>query len=161
MNKRIFPKRLKQQKGAAAIEAALLFVIFFSLFYAIVSYSMPLMMMQAFNHAAASGARAGVAVEPSAFADTNSYIQTGVIPRVRAVVGDTLSWLPASASNAVLGNDNSNVGVVFDPATGMLNVTVRFPDYRDNPMVPTLTLPGLGDIPRLPQDLTGTASVTL
>ena len=138
-----------------------MFVIFFTLFYAIVSYSLPLLMVQAFNHAAASGARAGVAIEPTEFADTNTYIQNGVVPRVREVVGDTLSWLPSAASSAVLGSNNNNVGVVFDQATGILNVTVSFPGYRNNPLIPTLTLPGIGDVPRLPEDLTGTASVTL
>lgn len=161
MKKQWIVSKPKAQRGAAAIEAALMFVIFFTLFYAIVSYSLPLLMVQAFNHAAASGARSAVAIEPNAFVDTNTYIQDGVIPRVREVVGDTLSWLPASASNTVLGNDNNNVGVVFDGATGFLNVTVSFPDYRNNPLIPTLTLPGIGDVPRLPENLTGTASVTL
>ena len=114
MKRTNFPCKPNVQRGAAAIEAALMFVIFFSLFYAIVSYSLPLLMVQAFNHAAASGARAGVAIEPAGFADTNSYIQSGVVPRVREVVGDTLSWLPASASSTVLGNNNSNVAVNFD-----------------------------------------------
>ncbi len=155
------PCKLKQQNGAAAIEAALMFVIFFTLFYAIVSYSLPLLMVQAFNHAAASGARAGVAIEPADFSDTTSYIQSGVIPRVREVVGDTLSWLPASANTIVLGSNNNNVNVIFDQATGLLNVTVSFPNYRENPLIPILTLPGIGDVPRLPEDLTGTASVTL
>ena len=61
----------------------------------------------------------------------------------------------------MLGNNNSNVAVNFDGATGLLNVTVSFPGYRDNPLIPTLTLPGIGDVPKLPQNLTGTASVTL
>lgn len=151
----------KPQAGAAAIEAALMFVIFFTLFYAIVSYSLPLLMMQAFNHAAASGARSGVSVEPSEFVDTDSYIQNGVIPRIRTVVGNSLSWLPDSASQAVLGDNNSNVQVDFDQATGVLDVIIVYPGYRDSPMVPTLSLPGIGDIPRLPENLQGSASASL
>ena len=151
----------RSQAGAAAIEAALMFVIFFTLFYAIVSYSLPLLMVQAFNHAAASGARSAVAVEPDAFADTNSYIQNGVIPRARTVVGNTLSWLPASAGQAVLGDGNSNVQVDFDQTSGVLAVTVVYQGYRQTPLIPTLRLPGIGEIPRLPEDLRGMASVTL
>lgn len=151
----------KSQTGAAAIEAALMFVIFFALFYAIVSYSLPLLMVQAFNHAAASGARSGVSVEPGAFADTDSYIQNGVIPRVRTVVGNTLDWLPDAASQTVLGDGNSNVQVNFDQATGVLDVTIVYPGYKESPMVPTLRLPGIGDIPRLPENLQGSASVSL
>lgn len=149
------------QKGAAAIEAALLFVIFFTLFYAVVSYSMPLLMLQAFQHAAASGARSAVAVEPSEFGSTDEYIQTGVTPRVRQVVGETLSWLPSAAHDAVLGVGNQNVQVVFDPASGLLTVTVSFPNYPDNPLIPILSFPGIGAVPKLPQNLTGRSSVEL
>lgn len=165
----IYRSRPKDQKGAAAIEAALMFVIFFTLFYAIVSYSLPLLMVQAFNHAAASGARAGVAIEPSdpdcgdGAQINNAAYQSCVESRVRDVVGDTLSWLPASAGNVVLGSNNDNVAVDINEVSGalLLNVTVSFPGYRDNPLIPTLTLPGIGDVPRLPENLTGTASVTL
>ncbi len=157
-----FPRRPNDQKGAAAIEAALMFVIFFSLFYAIVSYSLPLLMVQAFNHAAASGARAGVAVESQTEQcgnGSNLAAYTACVEdRVKNVVGETLAWLPASASSEVLGE---NIGIDFDEANGLLNVTVSFTGYRDNPLIPTLTLPGIGDVPKLPQDLTGSASVML
>ena len=162
MKRTNFPCKPNAQRGAAAIEAALMFVIFFSLFYAIVSYSLPLLMVQAFNHAAASGARAGVAVEPQTEQcgnGSNLAAYTACVDnRVREVVGDTLAWLPASASNEVL---NENIDIDFDEANDLLNVTVSFTGYRDNPLIPTLTLPGIGDVPRLPQDLTGSASVML
>jgi Flp pilus assembly protein TadG len=138
-----------------------MFVIFFVLFYAIVSYSLPMLMSQAFHHAAASGARAGVAVEPDDFATTSDYIEQGVAPRVRTVVGETLSWLPPTAQAAVLGEANQNVGINFVPATGALTVTVIYSNYRSAPMIPVLTLPGIGDVPRLPEHLTGQAVVML
>lgn len=138
-----------------------MFVIFFTLFYAIASYSLPMLMVQAFNHAAASGARSAVAVEPSSFEDTDSYIQDGVIPRVREVIGDGLSWLPQMASEAVLGDNNSNIQVDFDQATGVLAVRVVYPGYRDAPLIPSLSIPGIGAVPRLPADLEGQASVSL
>lgn len=152
-----------KQQGAAGIEFAILFVIFFSLFYAIASYSLPLLMIQAFHHAASTGARAAVAVDPAAFSDPDAgdYIENGVIPRVRSVVGNTLDWLPAIAHDAVLGANNQNVGVDFDQATGTLSVTVRYQDYLTNPLMPVLTLPGVGDVPKLPQNLIGKASIQL
>jgi Flp pilus assembly protein TadG len=151
----------KSQRGAAAIEAALVFTLFFALFYAIISYSMPMIMMQAFNHAAASAARSAVAVDPAAYPDTDSYIQTGVIPRVRNVAGNALNWLPTTANDAVLGDNNANIQVAFDHASGVLTVTIVYPQYRNAPLMPTLTLPGIGDVPRLPDDLRGMASVSL
>ncbi|CCE24847.1 TadE/TadG family type IV pilus assembly protein [Methylotuvimicrobium alcaliphilum] len=147
--------RLRGQRGAAAIEAALLFVIFFTLFYAIVSYSIPMMMMQVFNHAASAGARAGVAVERSYFDDEENaeaaYL-TGVEARVRDVVeaflDDTL--LPSARANA-------DVNLTWD--NDILIVTVRYAGYRANPLVPILRFPVIGDVPRVPDDLIGRAAV--
>ncbi|WAK03627.1 TadE/TadG family type IV pilus assembly protein [Methylobacter sp. YRD-M1] len=148
---------LRKQRGAAAIEAALLFVIFFTLFYAIVSYSMPILMMQAFNHAASAGARAAVAIDPA----TDNY-DAAVESRVRAVVGDLLNWLPSAAHSAVLGDGNKNVQVDFDqPSAGMLTVTVSFPNYTDKPLIPILKFPGIGDVPNLPKNLSARAAVQL
>lgn len=151
----------KSQKGAAAIEAALLFVIFFAMFYAIVSYSIPLLLVQSFNHAASSGARSALAVEPTVFEDSNTYIENGVKPRVREIVGNSLTWLPSTARTIVLGEANGNVRVEFDDGIGLLTVTVIYAGYNQSPMVPTIRLPGIGDIPRLPANLQGVASVSL
>lgn len=151
----------QSQRGAAAIEAALMFTLFFALFYAIVSYAMPMMMVQAFNHAAASGARAAVVVEPLKYADMDSYIQSGIIPRVRTVAASSLSWLPSLAKEAVLGDNNGKIQVDYDETNEVLTVTIIYPQYRLAPLIPVLTLPGIGDVPRLPDDLRGMAAVSL
>lgn len=149
---------LRKQSGAAAIEAALLFVIFFTLFYAIVSYSMPLLMMQAFHHAASSGARAAVAVDPAEADDYEGEVEA----RVRTVVGELLDWLPPAAHSAVLGEGNAKVLVQFDqPSVDMLTVTVQFPGYTTNPLIPILKFPLVGDVPKLPPDLIARAVVQL
>lgn len=150
-----------KQRGAAAIEAALMFVLFFSLFYAIVSYSLPLLMVQAFNHAAASGARSALAIEPNEFDSTSQFIEQGIKPRVREVIAETLDWLPPTAKSAVLGNQNNNISIEFNETTGVLAVSVIYAGYRDSPLIPTLKLPGMGDVPRLPANLQGSASVSL
>ncbi|WP_341326133.1 TadE/TadG family type IV pilus assembly protein [Methylotuvimicrobium sp. KM2] len=145
------------QRGAAAIEAALLFVIFFTLFYAIVSYSIPMMMMQVFNHAASAGARAGVAVDRSFFADEENveaaYI-AGVEARVRDVVETFLD-------ETLLPSARANADVAVNWSDDILTVTVRYAGYRANPLVPILRFPVIGDVPRLPDDLIGRASVQI
>lgn len=151
----------RAQRGAAGIEAALLFIIFFSIFYGTVSYALPMAMIQAFHHAAASGARAAVAVDPDEFSSTTDYLENGVKPRVRTVVGDLLAWLPTSAKSAVLGTSNQNVQVNYDAGSDVITVTVEYSGYTSNPLMPILTLPGIGTVPRLPNDLTGTASLQL
>ena len=47
----------RKEKGAAAIEFALVFVVFFAVFYGVVSYSLPLLLMQSFNHSTAEAVR--------------------------------------------------------------------------------------------------------
>ncbi|XSG85591.1 MAG: TadE/TadG family type IV pilus assembly protein [Methylohalobius sp. ZOD2] len=148
----------RSQRGAVAIEFALLFVIFFTLFYAIASYSVPLALMQAFQYAAAEGARAAVAVEPEKFSDLTSY-QDAVVDRVRAVVTERLEWLPEVARQEVLGINGAKVGVAFD--NDVVTVTVSFPDYGNQPLIPMLNFPGVGAVPKLPQNLTSTASLQL
>ena len=155
--RRQLSRGLRAQRGAAAIEAALLFVIFFTLFYAIVSYSLPLMMMQGFQHAASAGARAAVAVDNPNAEDYHARVNS----QVNTVVGESLTWLPKTAHDAVFGG-TEGVKVEFDkPIAGMLTVTVKFPSYTSNPLIPILSLPGIGDVPKLPTDLIGRAAVQL
>lgn len=147
----------QKQRGAAAIEAAVLFALFFTVFYAIVSYSLPMLMTQAFNHAAASGARAAVAVDRGAKAfDSEADYIVAVQNQARDVVRKSLSWLPGKAHSIVLDDIDAQVD-----ADGRLRVRVAYEGYRDNPMIPVLRMPGIGEVPRLPENLTGEAVVSL
>jgi len=148
-----------RERGAAGIEFALLFLLFFVLFYALVSYAIAMLMQQAFHHAAEEGARAAIAVDPLAYADNSVYLSEGVTPRVRATVGNALDWLPEAAKSHVLGTDNGNVQV---SATGnLLTVRVAYDGYTTSPLIPILSIPGFGDVPRLPENLVGVAVIQL
>lgn len=152
-----------RQRGAAAIEFALIFVPLFALFYAIVSYGLVMALMQGMTLAAEEGARAAVAIDPSGYASTAEYVNNGVAPRVRARVGDSLSWLPESIRTHVLGADNANVNVIhsMDASEVVLTVQVRYLNYADTPLIPTLRLPGIGAVPRLANDLQAQAIIRL
>ena len=78
----------KSQKGAVAIEFALVFIIFFAVFYGLVSYSLPLVMMQSFNQATSEAVRRSVAVDPN----TPNY-STVVINTANATLTQQLSWI--------------------------------------------------------------------
>lgn len=144
-----------RQRGAAAIEFGLLFLLFFAVFYALVSYALPMLMMQAFHHAAMAGARAAVAVDPK----TTDYVGT-VAATARSTVAGRLTWLPGEAKTVVLGTGNSNVGVVCCDEE-IVTVTVSYAGYAAHPLMPILNLPGIGPVPRLPADLTAVASLEL
>jgi len=140
----------RSQKGAVAIEFALVFIIFFAVFYGLVSYGLPFVMMQSFNQATAEAVRRSVAVDPT----TPNY-STVVVNTANAALTQQLQWLP-SALNLVVGTDTS---AAYDAATGTLTVSVNYPVSKLNQIMPFLVLPGLGAVPNLPTHLTARSSL--
>lgn len=150
---------IRRCRGTASIEFALLFIPFFAMFYAIVSYGVVMLLIESFTLAAQEGARVALAVDPVSFPDNGTY-QNAVESRVKARVAVNLSWLPATVKNKVLGDGNQNIQVAVD-GTGTLSVTVQYADYRSTPLIPILVLPGLGAVPNVPQNLLATAKMQL
>jgi Flp pilus assembly protein TadG len=148
----------RTQTGAAAIEFALLFVLFFVVFYALVSYGMAMLLKESFQHAAEEGARSALAVDNLAFASTGAY-KTQVESRVKTTVGTSLAWLPSGIKTKVLGAGNGNVQPTWSGTT--LTVTVVYTGYTTSPPIPVLTFPVIGQVPRLPADLVGRAVIEL
>jgi Flp pilus assembly protein TadG len=149
----------KSERGAVAIEFALLFVLFFALFYALVSYAIVLLLQSAFVHAAEEGARAAIAVDRLAYTSSASYFTDGVDPRARSTVGESLDWLPTKSKNKVLGSNNGAVQVSM--AGNQLTVRVVYEGYTGDPLIPIITLPGIGQVPKMPDDIVGTAVIEL
>jgi len=140
----------KSQKVAVAIEFALVFVIFFAVFYGLVSYSVPLVLMQSFNEATSEAVRRSVAVDPT----TPSYASV-LVSTANATLTQQLSWVPP-ALNLVIGVDTS---AAYNATTGTLTVTVNYPVSKLNQVIPFLVLPGVGTVPNLPTFLTATSSL--
>jgi len=137
-----------RQKGAAAIEFALVFVIFFGIFYGLVTYSLPLMMMQSFNNATAEAVRQSVAISPS----VNNY-STVVTTQANTVLSSQLAWIPSGFDVA------SDAQVTFDGK--LLRVRINYPQSKLTQVMPVLTLPGIGSVPNLPTYLSAEASLQL
>lgn len=152
-------KGLGREKGLVAIEFMMLFMLFFTLFYALVSYALVMLMQSAFVHAAEEGARAAIAVDRLAFANNLAYLSNGVDPKVRSVVGDALNWLPARPRDKVLGTGNSRVQLSMNG--NLLTVSVVYTGYTADPLIPMLTFPIIGQIPKVPADLAGKAVIEL
>ncbi|POA20042.1 pilus assembly protein TadE [Pseudomonas sp. FW300-N1A1] len=140
----------KQQKGAVAIEFALVFVIFFAVFYGLVAYSLPLLLMQSFNKATAEAVRRAVAVDPA----TSDY-PTALQNQANAVLTQQLAWIPEQFALKV-GVDTSSV---YDTTSSTLTVTVAYPSAKLSQVFPLLVLPGIGTVPSLPTTLSATSSL--
>ncbi|WP_030128227.1 MULTISPECIES: TadE/TadG family type IV pilus assembly protein [unclassified Pseudomonas] len=138
----------RKQKGAVAIEFALVFVIFFAVFYGLVSYSLPLLLMQSFNQSTAEAVRRSVALDPS----TANY-DTAVRNIATTELTRQLAWIPAAL----------NFNVATDASAtytgGVLTVTINYPTSKLNQVLPFLVLPGIGSVPNLPATLTARSSL--
>jgi len=150
----------KRQRGAAGVEFALLFIIFFTFFYAMVSYSLAMLLTQGLTQAAEEGVRAAIVVDPLAFRDEGSYIDR-VDTVVLARVTTALSWLPNKARLVVLDQGHVQTIVTTNAGIKTVTVTVTYPNYSTNGLIPTLRLPKIGEVPRMPTNLVGMASLQL
>lgn len=156
------------QKGAATLEFAFLFVIFFAVLYGIVSYSLMLMVRQGLVHAASEGARASVQLDPGSFTSVANY-QAAVETVVKDAVLRDIAWMPQTAQNQVkspggirtawtnLDRTIVTGGSPLRVTTKTLTVSVAYANYATNPLVPGLRLMGL--MPALPTNISGSASV--
>ncbi|MCS4248036.1 MULTISPECIES: TadE family protein [unclassified Pseudomonas] len=137
----------RKQKGAAAIEFALVFVIFFAVFYGLVSYSLPLLLMQSFHQAAAEGVRRSVSLDPSTVGYSGLVTQ-----RAQAAALAQLNWIPASFKFLPSYVNATYVGTT-------LTVTISYPSSSLKSVLPVLVLPGIGAVPKLPTYLSATSSL--
>ncbi|MFK3793838.1 MULTISPECIES: TadE/TadG family type IV pilus assembly protein [Pseudomonas] len=137
----------RKQKGAAAIEFAAVFVIFFAVFYGLVSYSVPLLMMQSFHQATAEALRQAVKVDPNTpnYATTVQNLALGV---VQAQTG----WIPSAFNFGA--NDYSATY-----SSGVLTVSVNYPISKLNQVMPQVVLPLIGPVPSLPSSLSVQSSL--
>ena len=138
----------RKQKGAAAIEFALVFVIFFGVFYAIVTYSLPLLLMQSFNQSTAEAVRRSVALDPA----TPGY-DSALKTLVKEELKRQLSWIPAGL------NFDPDTDVTTTFAAGLLKVSINYPTSKLSAVIPFLNLPGIGPVPNLPASLTASSSL--
>lgn len=152
-----FRRVAARQRGAAALEFALIFPILFVIFYAIASYGMTFMLIHAMNNAASEGARSALLVDLDAACGGNvtaACAQGAVEARAIAVSQSALDFLPETFA------EDLGITAAVD-GTQLLTVTVAVPGFAENPLIPVLTLPGIGQVPRLPADLTSVAQVQL
>lgn len=141
----------KRQKGAAALEFVAVFVIFFAVFYGVVSYGLPMLMLQSFNQASSEAVRRCVALDP-----TSASYRDDVDKMAKDVLGKQLAWMPASL-NFQLASDAS---VALTPGN-LLTVKIEYAKAKLTAVLPVLDLPAIGEVPRLPASLKAEASLQL
>lgn len=140
----------RKQKGAAAIEFAFVFPVFFLVFYGIITYGIIFLAQQSITLAAAEGARAALRFSATdAGRDTNA--------RNAAIgTGSAAAWLGTR-----INFDSALLATCPFGGAGIrcYRVTVTYPNYRQNPLVPYI----VGNVMSIvvPDRLTSTAIVQI
>lgn len=154
--------RKQKQRGAVAIEFAVIFLVFFTVLYAIIAYSIPFLLTLSFKHISADAAREAVRVSPA----TQNYLE-----RVSQQVYETVdnSWLPAdwrqddcptpgsgwiNLPPSQEGKSYGHYRVEYSPTRYHLNVCLQRKYNKDTAIIPIITVFGV-DIPSLPKDENG------
>lgn len=130
-----------------------MFPILFLLVYGVIVYSYVYVIQQSITYTAQQAAEAAVAVNPS---PDGTHFQR-VQDRVRVVVGQSLDWLPPDQKARVTseqGDQNFAGDLIPIGDEGnqqyLVPVTIRFSVPG---LFPALTLPLVGNIPPLPNQL--------
>ncbi|MES2024386.1 MAG: TadE/TadG family type IV pilus assembly protein [Pseudomonadota bacterium] len=128
--KNIGKNAFKKQQGAAAIEFAFVFPIFFMIFYGIITYGLIFVAQQSITLAAAEGARAALRFTSSdADRDTNAKNAATGTSSAAYWLSPHLTFTSALATCPY--NSAANAGV------RCYRVTVEYP-YQQYPLVPLL-----------------------
>ncbi len=149
----------RHQRGAAALEFALVFPLLFVLFYSIVVYAYLFVLQESLSYAAQESAAAAIAVSPlQAGPDYDAL----VTQRVRSRASEVLGWLPERQRGRVLGTGGERVSVNFrpDPATGASLVDVGLVFDADG-LFPRFALPLIGKLPPMPEELVASGSALI
>lgn len=142
--------RRRREKGAAAVEFALVAPLFIALVFGIISYGFMMSFRQGISQAAAEGARV-FAVAPSGSPTTKGEA-------IAAINRSLSSYGVTCTAAGTLTKNGNNAGTCTVPSTATacannaaakcVKVTINY-SYRANPLIPSF--PGLGIT--LPQNL--------
>ncbi len=134
-----------------AIEFALVFPVFFSVIYAVIAYALAFFLIQSFNYAAEDALRAAIVENPCDSSCTDVELEQALAPIIDDQINGALTWLAASIVNSATSGEN------FFSCTGGV-CTVRL---SASPILTGVTLPIIGEVPRIPDPLVGHASLQM
>lgn len=157
----------RTQRGATAIEFALVFPLLFILFYSMVVYSYLFVLQESITYAAQEAAAAAHRVNPVG----NESFNSDVAAQVSTRLPQALAWLSTSqrthlginspavveASCSTQPPSEEQIGTVVRvcDATNVVTVTARF---RVEGLFPKLSFPLIGSLPPMPTTLVGSGT---
>ncbi|MDB5986991.1 MAG: pilus assembly protein [Nevskia sp.] len=144
--------RRVRETGATAVEFALILPLLFAILYGTITYGYAFFLQQQINFAAEQGARAAVAyIAPAGVTTTAARCAVAISAATNALA--YMSAAEKAALNAPTCPAPPATGVA-----GLNNFSVQV-QFKFLEMLPAITLPGIGNVPVLPNPLTATATV--
>jgi Flp pilus assembly protein TadG len=137
-----------RERGATAVEFALLFPLFFIIFYAIVTFSLIFVAQQSLTLAAEEGARAVLNFQQ---ADNAADALTKRMSAACTTATSMSNGLIAGSTCVATPN-----ACTYDPTMDCVSVTLNY-NYAANPLVPPVPLLNVV----LPKQLTSTAMIQI
>jgi Flp pilus assembly protein TadG len=158
----------ERQRGVATIEFALVFTVIFAVFWSLVCYAVPLIILQVMNRATAEGSRAAALVltGATAYPTVAAYQAAATIEATneanRQIQAISILTRGMSLVPTVTFGTDVNGSCPTARPNCVLTVQLQILNYSTvAPMKPLLNLPGIGSIPTLPTNLTSTSRVAL
>jgi Flp pilus assembly protein TadG len=143
------PRFLRAEDGVSAMEFAIVFPLFFLIFYAIVTYSLIFVAQQTLTLTAEEGARAALRYQKGASTVAQALdLRTGA---TCTTAGGLKNWLGSAAACAA-----THAPCSYDATMECVAVSVTY-NYAAKPLVPSLPLLSLA----LPAQLSAQATVQL
>ena len=125
---------LRREDGVAAVEFAIVSMVFLLFLYGIITYGFIFGLDQSMNHAAEEGARASI----------SKTTEADAIAHAEATALDRLSWLGSRIQASDV--DATVADCVNDTSVRCITVTITYP-WSTRPIVPRLaTLPQPGQL---------------
>lgn len=146
-------RSLRDERGAALVELAIVSVIFLTIVYGAISYGMMFWLKHSITHAAAQGARASLSAASGSQA-------SAALTQLNSVIDKTLPstvrpYAKAPCSGAVCTSGTYATATLASCASSAsdtcITVTIAYP-YSAHPLVPKLPF-----LPGLPTTLTATS----
>ncbi|RQS67063.1 pilus assembly protein [Burkholderia sp. Bp8963] len=153
MRRHFSPRARRRQRGATAVEFALVFPMFFLIFYAIVTFGLIFAVQQNLTLAASEGARAALNYVPG------TSTTSALTARAQNARGMALAYIAPGLKQYVDVPVPTPASCSYDPSNANLHcvtVTVTY-RYKDSPLVPNIPLLGMV----LPNTLTSSATVQI
>lgn len=153
----MMPAQRIREGGVAVLEFALVFTVVWAVFWSMICYVVPLLVLQSMHRATAEGAQvAAMTISPNLR-----------VTQAKQTALAAMNWLPAAwrvslNADQTQAKTDANCPVVNGSVTAcVIEVSLSMNYAANAPLKPIIALPGVGTIPALPEVLSSTSSVLL